>query len=140
LLDGFKERARKKLNEAEEYFNHLNYPESISASQECMELSAKAAFLLTAEKYPRRHEFKDEEIGSILEKIPEGAKHINFLKLFMEYDFWRTRYTLAKYGNEKLNASPKEFFDKQDAELAKQRAHEWYIALQTLDYVNREKS
>jgi HEPN domain-containing protein len=40
----------------------------VSASQECIELSVKAIFLLLQEEYPRKHEFKEEEFEKILKR------------------------------------------------------------------------
>ena len=39
-------RASNKIDEAKDHLKKLNYPESISAAQECIEFSIKAIFLL----------------------------------------------------------------------------------------------
>jgi len=62
MAESFLERSRKKLWEAEDYSKEANYAESVSASQEYIELSVKAIFLLMQERYPKRHWFKDEEL------------------------------------------------------------------------------
>ena len=80
MANSFLQRAWHKLDEAKMHLKTLHYPESISASQEVIELSIKAVFLLLTGEYPRKHEFKEEEFESILSKVPEELKYLDFLK------------------------------------------------------------
>jgi len=70
MAESFLKRAFNKLNEAKSSLENHHYAESVSASQECIELSVKAIFLLLLlqEEYPRKHEFKEEEFEKILKR------------------------------------------------------------------------
>jgi hypothetical protein len=61
MAESFLKRAWNKFNEAKSYLENYHHPESISASQECIELSIKAIFLLLQKEYPRKHEFEEGE-------------------------------------------------------------------------------
>ncbi|MDI6813773.1 MAG: HEPN domain-containing protein [Desulfitobacteriaceae bacterium] len=126
LAESFLKRAYKKLGEAEGYLKPAvsNCPESISASQECIELSVKAMFLLLMAEYPKRHWFKDEEFEALLEKVPEKLRHLDFPRLFLYSKFWMGFYETAKYGDEKLGVGPERLFRKEEAELALRHARE----------------
>ncbi len=128
MAESFLMRASKKLSEAEGYLAGPlpNRPESISASQECIELSIKAVFLLLKAKYPKRHWFKDEEFEELLERVPEELKHLDFLRLFLCSKFWSAFYDVAKYGDEKLGVGPEKLFKREEAELAIRHARECF--------------
>jgi len=124
MAESFLRRAFRKLREAEEHLKAGNYPESISASQECIELSIKAVFLLLVEEYPKRHEFRDEEFEKLLEKIPEKLKYLEYHRLFLISKFWLGLYATAKYGEERLGLGPEKLFKRDEAELALRHAEE----------------
>jgi len=123
MAESFLKRAWTKLDEAKHHLKSSNYPESISASQECIELSIKAIFMLLQKEYPRKHEFKEEEFEVILEKIPEKLKHLDFFKLYLYSKFWLNFYTVAKYGLEKIGIGPEKLFEREEAELALKHAN-----------------
>ena len=133
VLDGFRDRARTKVSEAERYLEQDRYGESISASMEAMELAAKAAFLMLVEDYPKRHEFRDDEFQRLLDRVPEPARDADFPRLFFRYKLWQGFYTTAKYGEESLNVSPNQLFGTQEAELALTHARSWRSALIALE-------
>lgn len=124
MAESYLKRARNKLDEARNQLKSFHCPESISASQECIELSAKAAFLLLQEKYPRKHEFKEEEFMAVLEKIPHESEfeYLNFPQIYLFSRFWSSFYTIAKYGYEKFGVGPEKLFEKEEAELALKHA------------------
>ncbi len=126
-------RASNKKYEAKEQLKKFNYPESISASQECIELSIKAIFLLLQKKCPKRHEFKEEEFRVILNKIPDRLKHLDFPKLYLYSKFWFTFYTIAKYGLENIGIGPEKLFEKEEAELALKHADKCDFAASQLN-------
>jgi HEPN domain-containing protein len=135
MIESFLRRARNKLDEAREYLKKFNYPESISASQECIELSVKAIFLLFQEKYPRKHEFDEEEFEKILKMIPTQLKHLDLPKVYLYSTFWSQFYTVAKYGLEKLGVGADKLFEKDEAELALKHAERCeFAASQLLNY------
>jgi HEPN domain-containing protein len=57
LVESFLGRARNKLDEAEYHMKEGHYPESVSASQECIEFSAKSICKILTGDYPREHWF-----------------------------------------------------------------------------------
>jgi HEPN domain-containing protein len=118
IIESFLHRARNELDEAREHLKKFNYSESVSASQECIELSVKAIFLLFQEKYPRKHEFTEEEFEKILKMIPAQLKYVDFPKVYLYSKFWSQFYTVAKYGLEKLGIGADKLFEKEEAELA----------------------
>ena len=136
MAESFLRRAGNKLDEAKEHLDKWHRPESISASQECIELSIKAIFLLLQEQFPRRHEFKEEEFEAILDKIPERLKHLDFPKVYLYSKFWSNFYTVAKYGLEKLGVGADKLFEKEEAELALKHADKCkFVASQLESYV-----
>jgi len=105
---------------------------TISNSIEAIEFAAKAAFLLLAQPYPKKHEFTDDEFASLFERIPDQAKHFNFPRLFVLYKFWMGFYTMAKYGNEKLNIAAVDLFQRAEADLALSHARAWTNAVNVM--------
>lgn len=133
MAESFLKRSWNKVDEAKGHLKSFNYPESISASMECIELSMKAIFLLLQEKYPRRHEFKDEEFMKVLEKVPEELEYFNFPRLFLLSKFWLSLYTVAKYGQETFGIGPEKLFKKDEADLALKHAEECKSAASRLE-------
>lgn len=129
----FLSRVSNKFNEAKDHFESYNYSESISASQECIELSLKAVFLLLGEKYKKRHEFKEKEFKKILKKIPEELKYIDFTKLYLYSKFWDSFYTVAKYGFEELRVGADKLFEREEAYLALKHAEKCKNAADQLE-------
>ena len=132
MAESFLKRAGHKLDEAKGYLESYHYPESISASQECIEFSIKAIFMLLQEEYPRRHEFNEEEFEAILKKIPDKLKYLDFHKLYLYSKFWLSFYTVAKYGLEKIGVGPEKLFEKEEAELALKHADKCYYGASQL--------
>jgi HEPN domain-containing protein len=132
IAESFLRRAFKKQREAEEHLKQLNYPESISSSQECIELSIKAMFLLLTAEYPKRHAFRDEEFEALFEKVPEELRYLDFPRLFLYSKFWGAFYEAAKYGDERLGVGPEKLFRKEEAELALMHAGECRQAAERL--------
>jgi len=118
----FLSRVSNKLNEAKEHLKSYHYSESISASQECIELSIKAIFLLLKGEYPKRHEFYEKEFKKILKKIPEELKYLDFPKIYLYSLLWENFHTISKYGFEKLGVGADKLFEKEEADLALKHA------------------
>jgi HEPN domain-containing protein len=139
MAESFLSRASHKIDEAEEHLKWMRYPESISSSQECIELSIKAMFLLLTADYPKRHIFKDEEFEALFEKVPKELSYLEFPRLFLCSKFWSSLYEVAKYGDERLGVGPEKLFGKEEAELALTHAKKCWSATQTLlSYVKRK--
>ncbi|RLG66985.1 MAG: hypothetical protein DRO11_10675 [Methanobacteriota archaeon] len=132
MAESFLKRAGHKLDEAKEHLKSSHYPESISASQECIELSIKAIFMLLQKEYPKKHEFKEEAFEAVLKKIPEKLKYLDFHKLYLYSKFWLSFYIVAKYGLEKIGVGPEKLFEKEEAELALKHADKCYYGASQL--------
>jgi len=104
----------------------------MSNSIESIELSAKATFLLLGEKYPTKHDFKDEDVAALFERVPAQASNLNFPRLFVLHELWRTFYTLSKYGKDLWGVPANDLIKKAEAELAVAHASEWNIAVNVL--------
>lgn len=128
LADDWLERARNKQNEGKQLVDKWNFAEAISAFQECIELSLKAASLLLIEKYPRDHKFDEKEFKEMLDRIPDTLKNYEFHKLYLYSKFWGNFYTIAKYGLENFSIGSNKLFGKEEAELAQKHADKCYFA------------
>ena len=117
-------RACNRLDEAKTQLDKLNYPESISASQECIELSIKAIYNFAKVKYPLEHAFEEENFKRVLENIAKCTKIKKMERLFMISTFWSSMYNIAKYGYQKINVGPEKLFQKKEAEFALTHAYE----------------
>lgn len=137
MAESFLKRAWNKLDEANRELSNWHYAESISASQECIEMSLKATFLLLTESYPKKHEFKDEEFEPLLDKVPQDLQYHNFPRLYLLHRLWSGFYTVAKYGYDKFATGPEKLFQRDEAELAIKHAGDCKRAADTL--LNRIK-
>lgn len=125
-------RASNKLDEAKSQLQKFNCAESVSSSQECIELSIKAAFLILGEDFPKAHEFKEQDFIKLLSKVPKELQFHNFPRLYLLFDFWSKFYIVAKYGLEKLEVGPDRLFKDKEANLALEHAKECYFATNAL--------
>nr|MDO8080816.1 HEPN domain-containing protein [Candidatus Freyarchaeota archaeon] len=123
LAESYLKRAGNKLYEAENHLKKYNYPESISAAQECVELSVKAIFLFLQEEYPKKHEFEEKDFEKVLEKIPKKLEYLDLPKVYLYAKFWSNFYTTAKYGLEKLGVGAERLFEREEATLALKHAN-----------------
>jgi len=123
-------RANIKLEEARNQLQQkYNYPESVSASQECIELSIKAIFSITGREFTKDHKIKEEEFKELLDKIPQDVKNIYYYpRIFLLSEFWSYFYTIAKYGLERLKVGSDKLFTDKEAKLALEHAKDCYHA------------
>ena len=133
LEQSYLKRAYNKLNEAKSQLQKYNYAESVSASQECIELSVKAVFLVLGEQFPKQHEFKEQNFKKLLSKIPKELQFYNFPRLYLLSKFWSEFYTVAKYGLEELEVGADKLFTDKEAKLASEHAEECYLATNALE-------
>ena len=132
LAESFINRADNKIDEARSYLKNFRFPESISAAQECIELSVKAIFLLLGHEYPKKHEFEEKDFERILESLPKNLNYLKIPCLYLYSRFWSSFYTVAKYGLERLGVGPEELFDRPEAELAIKHAEKCLSTARTL--------
>jgi HEPN domain-containing protein len=136
----YKNRASVKRDEAKNHKVNWHYPESISASQECMEFSLKAIFYYFDISPRKEHEFSDEEFENLIKKIPKDLEYLNFPRLLAISQFWGRFHIVAKYGKEKLGIGPEKIFKEKEAELALSHAEECLYAatiVQSLIFTGR---
>lgn len=132
-------RANNKLDEAKNQLQQkFNYPESVSASQECIEFSIKALFSIAKIKFTKGHKIKEEEFKNILDKIPEMLKNIyNYPRIYLLSEFWSYFYITTKYGLEELKIGSDKLFTNKEAILALEHANECYNA--SNGFFNKER-
>ena len=122
LAESYLKRALNKQMESRDHLAGYRFAESVSASQECIELSIKAVFLLLDLESPKEHKFTEEQFRELIRRVPAKLTHRDFAKVYLYSMFWSTFYTVAKYGLEKVQAGPDKLFEKEEAELALKHA------------------
>ena len=131
-VDGFIERAGTRLQDARNALESFRLDVSISNSIESIELSAKATFLLLGAEYPKSHDFEDGTVAALFGRLPGQVNHLNFPRLFVLHELWRSFYTLSKYGKDRWGVPAKDLFKKSEADLAASHASDWNIAVNVL--------
>lgn len=123
-------RANNKRDEARNQLKQkYNYSESVSASQESIELSIKAVFSIAEIKFTKNHKIEEEEFKKLLAKIPQELKNIyNYPRVYLLSEFWSYFYITAKYGLEELKVGSDKLFTDKEANLALEHADECYNA------------
>jgi len=116
--------AEARLRDAQEALAEGLYPYALRLSQECVELSLKAALRIVGIEYPKRHDVSDVLVMA-KERFPEWFRD--------EIDFLAdTSRRLAKkrevsmYGDEALMLSPDEVVSREEARAAVESAEKTY--------------
>lgn len=107
-------RARILMGEAEEACKKWDWALSILRSAECVEFSLKAIVRLVASSHKREHDVSGD-LANAFNKFPEWFK----AKVPRMNVVSRTLTSLsipAKYGDEMLNVSSKNLFERAEAE------------------------
>lgn len=117
-------RANNKIDEAKKYINDSLYALSISASQECLELSIKAIFYYFGIRPQKDHWFDEDKFSQLIKKVPTNLECLNFPRLLMISELWGKTYLPAKYGKEILGVGAEKIFHNKEAELALLHAEE----------------
>ncbi len=129
LAESWLARARGKLDEAKENIPKCKYAESVSASQESIELAVKSLFLACDVNFLKSHEVKELPFAKLMPKIPATAcTAYNFPRILLLAKFWSTFYLVAKYGFEELKVGADKLFRREEANLAAHHAQEVYNA------------
>jgi len=138
VVKDFLGRARETLREAEELLDRIEYALCVSRSQECIELSLKAAVLLTGAKYSTDHDVGGDLIQSY-QRFPDWFKK----KIPRFAVISRAAYVLsmyAKYGYERLQAPASDLFGKHDASCCVDNAREILIDCERFFHEEQSKS
>lgn len=124
LARDYLERAKNRIIDASSALSRGAYPEVIRYSQECVELSLKAALRIIGVEYPRVH-----DVGDVLEL------HSNYFPKWFRENILKLRRISADlaqkrgpslYGLERLGKAPSELFDDKDARDALDNAKHVY--------------
>jgi len=116
LARDYLERARNRIIDAKSALNRGAYPEVVRYSQECVELTLKAALRSVGIEYPKVH-----DVGDVL-----GLHADRFPRWFRDRlpELMRISTELAQkrgpslYGIEGLGKPPSEIFGDEDARRA----------------------
>jgi len=128
LAEAMLQQGRDRLETAERAYSSGNYSYAVRSSQECVELSLKAALRAVGVEYPKKH-----DVSRVLLRVRE-----RFPAPFTVEEFARTSRELvqlrepAMYGDEVRMISSSALFRKEQVEevLAKARkTHETCRAL-----------
>jgi HEPN domain-containing protein len=125
----FIDRARSRLQDARSALEVSRLDVSVSNSAESIEFFAKATFLLLGREYPTTHEFKDEDVAALFERIPEQVRYFNFPRLFVLHELWNKFHTISRYGKDHWAVPASDLFKTDEAKLAATHANEWHIAV-----------
>lgn len=124
VAKSFLRQAEARLRDAEEALAEELYPYALRLSQECVELSLKAALRIVGVEYPKRHDVSDVLL-LVKERFPAWFQaEIEFLA--------DTSRRLAKkrevsmYGDEALSLSPDEVVSREEAIVAVESAKRVY--------------
>ena len=116
LAADYLKRARARILDAETALSRGDYPEVVRYSQECVELSLKAALRFVGIEYPKVHDVSDVLVENA-DRFPEW-----FRRLAGRLAFVSSYLALARgpsmYGDEARGVPPSELFGRDDAERA----------------------
>lgn len=116
MAEAYLEQAKIRLRTAGQAFRGGNYAFAVRQSQECAELSLKAALRLYGVEYPREH-----DVGVILPRVADRFPGWFSAKI---EEFSRISAALAKdrgpsmYGDEERGVPPSSLFDEGKAKAA----------------------
>lgn len=152
MAEGWLEQASTHLGTAKERLqSYSTIAEAIQSSQTCIELSVKSILSLLKLDFKKTHGWNDKQLEELAAQLnnrnlPEKIKAlylghpVNLPRLIYLVNFWSAFYLLAKYGMETGSlATPKDLFDKAEAELAIRHAEECLNAASAIRYLPVEQ-
>jgi len=117
-------QAKARLEDAKEALPETNYPYAVRLSQECVELSLKAALKAVGIEYPKIHDVSDV-LTEVRERFPEWFRaQVDFLRESSK--ILVKKRELSLYGGEEAFLSPDEVIDRKDADDAIMRAEKTF--------------
>lgn len=116
LASSYLKQASSRLKDAKEALEEENYPYTLRLSQECVELSLKAALRLVGVEYPKVHDVSDVLI-EVRSRFPEWFNgKIDFMA--EASTILVAKRELAFYGGEEDLLTPEEVISREEAEEA----------------------
>ncbi|HVB95881.1 MAG TPA: HEPN domain-containing protein [Nitrososphaerales archaeon] len=123
-------QAKDRLKDAKGALRSGNHPYAVRLSQECVELSIKAALRAIGIEYPKRHEVS-ETLGEMKSRLPGWfVTEVPFIQETSRSLFRKRE--LAFYGGEDASLSPEEVISASDARLAVSSARKVFSACERL--------
>jgi len=116
LAEDYFKRARIRIKSAELALSEESYPDVVRYSQECVELSLKAALRAVGVEYPKEHDM-GRILRAVKERFPEWFRGEVERLSEVSRDLADKRAP-SLYGIESLNKAPSDIFDRNDAEKA----------------------
>jgi HEPN domain-containing protein len=130
-------QAGARLDDAQDAYKEENYPYAVRLSQECVELSLKAALKAVGIEYPKVHDVSDVLLN-VKQRFPSWFQ--------AELDYLaESSKTLVKkrelsfYGGEDAFLSPDEVICEADAKDAVERAEKaYYLCRKLIEEIGSE--
>jgi len=117
-------QAEARLEDAKDALSEANYPYAVRLSQECVELSLKAALRAVGIDYPKVHDVSDV-LEDVSERFPEWFRaEIDFL--CESSKILAKKREISLYGGEEAFLTPEDVVSKDDANDAVRRAIKTY--------------
>jgi HEPN domain-containing protein len=116
LARDYMRRAQVRLESAERTFASGDYPDTVRFSQECVELSLKAALRFVGVEYPKEH-----DVGKIMKMVEKRFPawfRDEIDKMAEISEELVSKRSASLYGLEIANKPPASIFGKKDAEAA----------------------
>lgn len=130
------EEGWRSLRQAERDLKAAAYPESIRASRLAMAKFAQAIMAACLGKYSSTHRFKPDDCISALRRIDAVGPTVPIPMVtracawaFLLANMWSLAHKLMTHGIEELSLSPKDLFEKPQAERACRDAQDCKLAV-----------
>lgn len=116
LAQAYLRQAEARLKNAKEAYRQANYPYAVRLSQECVELSVKAALRGVGIEYPKEHEVSDL-LSELVARFPTWfVAEVAGIQQASKSLFKKRE--LAFYGGEEAFLAPEDVISKHDAHTA----------------------
>lgn len=113
-------QAEARLEDAKDALSEGNYPYAVRLSQECVELSLKAALRAVGIDYPKVHDVSDV-LADVSERFPEWFRaEMDFL--CESSKILAKKREISLYGGEEAFLAPEDVISREDADDAVERA------------------
>ena len=124
IAKSYLKQAEASLKDARDAFSEDNYPYAVRLSQECVELSLKAALKAVGIDYPKVHDVSDV-LEVVSERFPEWFRaEMDFL--CESSKILAKKREISLYGGEEVFLAPEDVISKDDAGDAVRRAIKTY--------------
>jgi len=113
-------QAEARLEDAKDALSEDNYPYAVRLSQECVELSLKAALRAVGIDYPKVYDVSDV-LTDVSERFPEWFRaEMDFL--CESSKILAKKREISLYGGEEAFLAPEDVISREDADDAVERA------------------